>query len=137
MGTTLKKLFTTGQGAGADDYPNYAPDLDSNFTAIESDITAVEAQISSVIGTNAILALRAAVINDPSGPVSVTQAGVIGEHSFRASISGQDLNLTAGVCISTAGAVIESVITGTVTSAGLDTTSEYFISLDVNGVGDQ
>lgn len=133
MPSELKKAFQTGNGAGADNFPNYAPDLDGNFTLIESDIIALDARINAVIGPNAALPQTAVILNDLAD-LGLKNAGAIGEHSYKPSVSGSVLTLQPGACLGDGAELIATTLTNVVNSDGLATTTTHFISLDSNGV---
>jgi hypothetical protein len=135
MGSTLKNDFAGGQGAGAEDYVAYATDLDDNFIAIEGDINTIDAKVQSVVGTNTVLALRSAEINDPIG-IGPEVGGVIGAHSYRASVNGGDaklLDITAGTVLGAGSVLAENVIGQTLAAGTLTVLTEYYISVGING----
>jgi hypothetical protein len=134
MALNLKKLFVTGQGAGAANYVTYAADLDLNFTNIETLVNQLEGQLVGIQGPNVILSLDILQSDDPATTPDELE-GRIGAHSYVVTINASPalLNVSAGVAIVDDKRVeLTAAATGLVGPGGGAAT--HYVALDINGV---
>lgn len=134
-GANYLESFTDGQGGGAGNYANYAPDLDINFTSIRVSVNQLVQEVRGLQGPNQVLPLDILLLDDPSG-IGITNDVLIGVESYLAEfISTTQVDVSFGTAlvgttrVQAASGVSLSPVVGTDDSG----TDYAYIALDVNG----
>ena len=131
---TLNKDYTNGQGVGASNYFDYAPDHDADNTIIEDAINQIATELNQIQGPNAAIALDMVSINDAATPGGVAANGVIGAHSLVASrASATTLQVTGGQAIA-AGLRVGKSGTTVISTVGQGTGTDRVLNLTNTGV---
>jgi len=126
---TLLDSFVDGQGAGASTYTAYAPDLDSNFAAIETTVNQINAEVKAFSGNNALLALDLMRSSTPGVATGIVGAGSYAPVAF---ISGNtQIQAPAGISITGTSGRVETFLTSTLTGSG--TSGARFVALQTGG----
>lgn len=131
---TLLKDFTNGQGAGFDDYFDYAPDHDANYLKLENESNQQANELTALQGGGAFINYDLVRVGVPASPGGSRQIGVIGAHSYRVTINGDTtkLDVTAGSALIAGNSRVEAFGATLLTTPG-GAAAEHFVAIDVNG----
>ena len=132
---TLLKAFFNGQGAGAQTYPQYSPDLDSNFIAIEANFNQLNSEVRAFAGQNAAISTDLII----SGASPAVLGGFIGADSFpftflTTGVPDDTFQVGVGVAFAGPGRIVNGVVGNFV---GSGASGLRFFAMTDNGIVSQ
>jgi len=129
VGASYFEGFDNGQGIGASNYFDYAPDFNTNFATIRTTINQMIDEITATQGQNSVLGLDLMRVDGPD--FSNDTDGVIGYHSYITTIGAptSEVDVTAGQAV-VSGLRVASGSPASLVGFGGAATLEVFVQSD-------